>query len=260
MNIVEGITFQFVNDKGGFELVFESKSTKEDEMGLLSTLSYIYWATVEPTFFLIGVDCEKVKTIAHEKAHAFKKTEDAKRTLQGARKDLLASIRKPELLNAATRFFYVEFFSKLNHPPMPKPDMFSTQKFTKKELKNDVKKVVFIANFSDWKVVKKLHPKPTTPDYEFGAALCSIHNTIGQQLLKNAKELKIKKSSSLSHPLMRFIKYKQEIEKSNDIEKAINLGKMLELCGFPPYPDLEMLIKAYPQLKIPKPRGRKPKK
>jgi hypothetical protein len=58
---------------------------------------------------------------------------------------------------------------------------------------------------------------------------------------------------------MTFIERKQEIESGDRIERAINMGKMLELCGFPPYPDLEMLIKAYPQLKIPKPRGRKKK-
>ena len=110
MNIVEGITFQFVNGNDGFELIFESKSTKEDVMGLLSALSYIYWATVEPAFSLIGVDCEKVKTTANEKAMMFAKTQDVKHSLQKTRKALLSSIKKPELLNAATRLFYIEFF------------------------------------------------------------------------------------------------------------------------------------------------------
>ncbi len=106
--------------------------------------------------------------------------------------------------------------------------------------------VVFIAKYRDWIAIKKTSPKK---EHEVGALLGSIDNTL------------IRKSWDFAGERLKEGKKRKSYSALVEAVEKEGKGLLEELVavGYPPYPDLNAIIKAYPDVKIPKPRGRLPK-
>ncbi len=141
--------------------------------------------------------------------------------------------------------------------------------------------VTFAAKFRDWIAIKKMSANETTKPEEVAALLASITATIDRKSFEFAgvnTELidayvdsltkgKRKAYGVLAEILSnlkpgelkaRFIEASDE--KKYPLAESYFMRKLLSNLGFSAWVDVENMQKAYPELKIPKPRGRMPGK
>ena len=172
------------------------------------------------------------------------------------RKKLLAAVPKPGLYIAAESYLLNRLLAsagvpfKIAPPPGMKPESEKISDF-----------VGFMGKYGQWVAIKKLGLEKVQ-EYEVSGILSGINNTIvnkafdfaGYSAGNTPAAAKRKSFGNLAQAL-------QELESKavGGPGDAYAICKGIEGAGFKPYASPEMLTEAYPDIKPPKVRGRKPK-
>ncbi len=163
-----------------------------------------------------------------------------------------------KLMKAAESYFFNRLLEKAVVPfkvPLnaPKPADEKTEDF-----------IGFIGKYEKWVAIKKLG-LDNVQDYEVSGILAGINNSIVNKsfefsgMSKNDSAIDaIAKGKRRSYG--NAVLVLKELEpKLNGVEDAYMVCKVLEQIGYKPYASPEMLSEAYPDIKRPKTKGRKPK-
>ncbi len=160
-------------------------------------------------------------------------------------KKLWTSTCKGELKSIIESCFLNILLRKANIPFKP------VLKMSLQEEKQDLDSgIFFIAKYNNWVAIKKLGAEGKKP-HELGGLLAGIDSTI---INKSYDLLSMERPKTKGRK--SFNALVDVLESLDPKDPAHNLGS-LESLGFTPYPTLEVLVKIYPDLKIPKRRGRK---
>ena len=179
------------------------------------------------------------------------------------KKLLLSSTKNPKLYDVAESYFLNVLFNSANvryNVELPKLNL----KPEKEEIPNQI---AFIGHYGKWMAIKKLSLKSVDEDWEVCAILSGIHQTLLNKTFdflnlsvdsSTIKKLGGGKRKSFGNLLNALKLYEKELtgDKNKD---ALTLKLLLESIKYRPYPNLQMLLSAHPDVKIPKPRGRAPK-
>lgn len=174
-----------------------------------------------------------------------------------------AAKENPLLFPAAESYFYSALLGKYALPSLPSQEMFQGKLHMEKT--HPKGKVALLAKFKSWIAIKKMGIVPGVQDYEVSAALCAINETLVKKafdfaqidlvaLGTHAKKLASGKRKSYQNvgEVLSMLPEKGK----KDIENAYLLFAVLRELKVSPYAQREMLMKAHPDVKIPKPRGR----
>ncbi len=214
-----------------FELVVDGKRiVLQSDLAEPEVLAKVYWATM-PALERVGIDAERLRDLAEKSAELVKEGQ----RITGLQKKIGECLEKKELRELALRAFFIFFFSALGFPPVVREPI-------RQEAVEESERVVFVVNLPDWRVVKKAHPSAKTKPYEFGATLMSIQSSVARKLFG---EQSVGKKRAIGE-IVAFRPSSSE-----------DVVRFLFRAGYPPVLDPQLLLKAYPDLKIPKPRGRR---
>ena len=127
-------------------------------------------------------------------------------------------------------------------------------KTTTKPLKKEVRLAI---NTSEWTAVKKVATDGSAKNNEITAVLSSIHDTLSRKQAQTDAALEElvnklgeprKSVAALQTTLPIALNAPPEIKRT-----AFEI--IMAACGYPPYIDTQTISDAWPELKIPKPRG-----
>lgn len=120
--------------------------------------------------------------------------------------------------------------------------------------------IAFIAKYKDWMAIKKLGLE-RVQDYEVSGILCSVNHTLvnkGFDFAGAKADVAIAgKRKTLGNLCAALSELAPKL--SGGREDAFMVTKVMEGVGYRPYASPDMLTAAYPDIKPPKMRGRKPK-
>ncbi len=174
------------------------------------------------------------------------------------RRRLLAAVPKPELYAAAESYLLNRALSAANVAfRVPSSDSVKPEK---EELGDFIG---FMGKYGQWVAIKKLGLEGVQ-EYEVSGILSGINHTVVNKAFDFAgwkpdastvdEAPKRKSFGSLAQSLREL-----EGRMSGGPEDALTVCARLAKIGFKPYASPEMLTEAYPDIKPPKVRGRKPK-
>lgn len=166
-----------------------------------------------------------------------------------------------DLLPIAESCFLSLLFKKAKVPFLP----FDVSSSLKVQSAENEDFIGFIGKSGSWVAIKKLGLEGAK-EYEVSGILCGINHTI---ITKSFDLLRTPKSSSVAKEATKGKRksYPALVEALNFIsssqlkgsELSCALSEALELLGFTAYATPGLLTKAYPDIKPPKVKGRKPK-
>mgnify|MGYP005833034653 CR=1 FL=1 len=163
---------------------------------------------------------------------------------------------KKELRHAAQSYFFNKILKLFNVPYRLTAKMLEKEKIEGIAKEPD-DQIVFVGKYKEWVAIKKL-TVPGSEEYEIGGIIANICTTIVPKTFQFAKisaNMKTTKGKSMKN-LVEMLKC---VESGEEKQTAANVYAVFEAYGLMPYPTLQMLEKAYPDLKIKKPKGRMPK-
>jgi len=227
-------------------------------------LDYIS-SRIEPhAFSFSGIDMKKIEAFAKPTQKGLAGVcaflDD---TTPGAIKEaLMKALPQPELMPVAESYLVNQLLKKAG-VAFTVPGNGSNLK-PAEEKPGDV--IAFMAKYKDWIAIKKLGSEEAK-DYEVSGILAGINHTIvnksfdfagakkDESLVSSAAGGKRKSYGNLSNAL-------SEIESKlagSAADNAWVVARVCETLGYRPYASPQMLTEAYPDIKPPKTRGRKPK-
>ncbi|MEM4336301.1 MAG: hypothetical protein QXY61_04815 [Candidatus Anstonellales archaeon] len=163
---------------------------------------------------------------------------------------------KKELRPAAESYFFNKILNAFNVPYRLTAKMLDEYRIDAKPKEPD-DQIVFIGKYKEWVAIKKL-TIPGSEEYEIGGILANICTTIVPKAFQFARvSSNIKTSRGKSMKIL--IGMLKEAGGGDEKQTAANVNAVFEAYGILPYPTLAMLEKAYPDLKVKKPKGRIPK-
>ncbi len=119
--------------------------------------------------------------------------------------------------------------------------------------------IAFIAKYRDWIAIKKLGLEKVQ-DYEVSGILCGINHTLvnkGFDFAGAKADVAAGKRKTLGNLCAALSELEPKL--SGGREDACMITRTIEATGYKPYASPDMLTAAYPDIKPPKMRGRKPK-
>jgi hypothetical protein len=222
---------------------------------------------IEPyAFAFSGINVAGIKSYAKPKGTGLKAVADfLKDHPQAEIKDKLKSFCPvPELLSAAEACFFNVLMAEAKVSFRMGDSIAKPSITPSREEAGDV--IVFVGKYKSWISIKKLGIEGAK-DYEVSAALAGMVHTATNKafdmsgvekndaLVAKAAAGKRRAYGNLSDALGTILP-----ELKNDrLADAYVICKTFETIGFKPYASPEMLSAAYPDIKPPKVRGRKPK-
>lgn len=113
--------------------------------------------------------------------------------------------------------------------------------------------IAFICKYQNWLAIKKLGINSKTQDWEVAGILSSINHTIMNKAfdLEKHAEITVSGRKSISNLVTA-------LEKADE-NSPYSICKTCEAFNYKPYATPEILMDAYPDIKPPKVKGRKPK-
>ncbi|MBU0532096.1 DUF2666 family protein [Candidatus Micrarchaeota archaeon] len=163
------------------------------------------------------------------------------------------TVKKPELKSAADSYLFNRLLSAANVK-------FKVSTATLEPEKEEIgKQIAFIGKYKDWVSIKKLSMEKVQ-DYEVSGILSGINFSVVNKAFDfsgmgkddaTVNNLTKGKKKSLGNALLVL----KELEGKN----PYIICKSLEAVGYRPYASSHMLTGAYPDIKPPKVKGRKPK-
>ncbi len=176
------------------------------------------------------------------------------------RSSLLAAVPKPELLPAAESYFLNTLLGRCGVPF--KADPGAQAKPSDEEIGDFVG---FIGKYGSWVAIKKLGLEGAK-DYEVSGILSGINHTVvnkGFELAGLRKDdalvESVAKGKRRAFGNVALALRELEPKLGGSPDDAYLVCKTLEGIGYKPYASPEMLTSAYPDIKPPKVKGRKPK-
>ncbi|MCK4319647.1 DUF2666 family protein [Candidatus Micrarchaeota archaeon] len=223
--------------------------------------AYISENIEEKAFEFGGVDVGKVRKyvegIKEKSASEFLKNVKEREL----RKVLNGAVGDKKLFIAAESCFFYLLLKKYGLNGKILPSML--KELNGREV-NAGERIVLLAKYETWIVIKKMKIEKGVEDWEAGGALSGINNTlvrkgfefsgIEKEKMEN-KAVKLTKGKRKSYALIGEL---LEQVRGNELERAYFVDSLLGKLKVVPYANLEMLVKRYPELKL-KRRGRKPK-
>lgn len=169
---------------------------------------------------------------------------------------LLQAVPKPELLSTADSYLFNRLLSNAGIK-------FKPVTFSKIVGKNGGTEdfIGFIGKYKEWTAIKKLGITNKVQDYEVSGILSGVNFTVVNKAFdfssskKPIPDLSSLKRKSYSNILFALKKL-HELKLDND---PFVVCKTFETVGYKPYASPDMLTAAYPDIKPPKVKGRKPK-
>ena len=113
--------------------------------------------------------------------------------------------------------------------------------------------IAFVGKYQNWLAIKKLSIDSKTQDWEVAGILSGINHTIVNKAFEFAGA-----SGDTGSGRKSFGNLAAALEKVDE-KNAYLVCKTCEGFGYKPYASPEMLMAAYPDIKAPKVKGRKPK-
>lgn len=181
---------------------------------------------------------------------------------------LLKAAKKEELLPVAEAKFISTLLSK-NKVFAKITTAIVESRLKPKEQELLEGQISFIGHYKDWISIKKMSVDEKTQDYEVAGILSSINSTLVNKsfdfmgvdksvdaIATNATKGKRKSFINLAEALKKVVPSLT----GEKIQDAYILKLVFENLGFAPYATVDLLMPAYPDLKIPKPKGRFAKK
>ncbi|MFH1393592.1 MAG: DUF2666 family protein [Candidatus Micrarchaeota archaeon] len=236
-----------------------SGSSEKDVACLLSGLS----GKLEPAAYQFSdIDTKKIDAFANPSGKGLEAVLSflQKNPQSAIKKELLSACPDANLLPAAESFLFNRLLTKAGVAFKP-PGVSSL----KAESEDSDDQIMFVGRFGKWMAVKKLSLEKVE-DWEVSAILSGINNTIlikafdfsgAQKNDKLVSEL-IGGRKSFGNLLAALEKLKGRLS-GNELEDAYVVNKLFTELGYHPYASLFMLVKAHPDVKPKKPKGRAPK-
>jgi len=217
---------------------------------------------IEPwAFRFSGMDTEKIAKFAEPQGNGLAAIVAFLEATPPAviKENLLKAIPRPELMAAAESYLINQLFRKAGVPFTVSGIQSPLQ--PEKEEAGDV--IAFIGKYKEWVAVKKLSLEKVQ-DYEVSGILCSINHTVVNKAFDfsgwktDAGQVPETSKRKSFGSLVQSLRGLQG-NLGGRPDDAYRICKTLEGVGFKPYASPEMLTEAYPDIKPPKVRGRKPK-
>jgi hypothetical protein len=255
----------FIGKYKDFKLSVNFNMGGASEQDAAYVLGYINERIGEHAFRFSGINIAKIKTFAKPNGVGLKAILSFLESNPQAKikQVLLDGIKDEKLLPAAESFFFNQLLKNA------KVDFRITDELIKSDITPQEEEIesqiIFVGNYGGWISIKKLS-MDEVQDYEVSAILAGINNTIVHKAFtfsgcNQNDELvgKIAKGRKSFGNLLEALRKLETELTGNAIDDAYLVCKVFEKQGYKPYASPEMLSKAYPDIKPPKPKGRMPK-
>lgn len=173
------------------------------------------------------------------------------------RDELITTVPMPELVPVAESALLWMLFEKIGISLM------TDEKLTISPQKAEFEDTIaLIGKYKNWTAIKKLSLEGSK-DYEISGILSGITYTLVQKSLEFASKMpdakNIAKVSSGKRKSFGNLAAALRAATENNLTDGPSLIKVCEAVGYFPYPTTSLLSDAYPSIKPPKVKGRKPK-
>jgi hypothetical protein len=247
----DGIIFngEYRDFKLGVRFDLGGKSADE----VVYALGYIGSAIEPHAYRFSGIDTKKIDAFAQPEGKGLKAVCDfiTGRPPKAISAALAEALPKAELMPAAESYLLNRLLTKAGV-------RFTAQSAAtlKPEEEEIGDHIAFIAKYKDWISIKKLGLEKVQ-DYEVSGILCGINNT----LVSKGFDFAGAKAGTVAEKRKTFGNLGAALSELalSGREDAFVVAKAMEGIGYKPYASPEMLTAAYPDIKPPKVRGRKPK-
>lgn len=228
-----------------------SGKSPADVAGILAYIS----AEIEPyAFRLSGIDTKQIESFAKPKGRGIPAVCDFINANSSEWNSLLKQmLKEPKLKAAADSYLFNRLLTNAGVA-------FKTPaKEAKGEKEEITDQIAFIGRYKDWVSIKKLGMEKAK-DYEVSGILAGINFSIVNKAFDFAGiEKDDAKVKAAARGKRKALSNASEALREVDGSNAYVVCKVLEELGYRPYASSHMLTDAYPDIKPPKVRGRKPK-
>ena len=251
----------YKGEKHGFHYNLESAS-EQDVAHAASEVSRI---TNEKGFAFSGINTsildKFVESISDPSAPSALKSISTS-TLRSVFKE--AAGDKEKLAPASEAYFFHKLFQKYSTPALAQPEMFQGKMPMEKT--HPKGRIALLAKYKSWVAIKKMSLVPGVQDYEVSGTLCAINETLVKKAFDfaqidipalDSEAKKLAKGKRKSYPAIG--EALESLPSKPKLESSYLLHALLGEFKVRPYAHREMLSKQYPDIKVPKPRGRMPK-
>ncbi|MBI5227505.1 DUF2666 family protein [Candidatus Micrarchaeota archaeon] len=249
----------FKDFRAGMRFDLEGKN----EQDVASALMQVSNAVEEQAFKFSGIDTKRVNDFAKISGKGISSVAkffeaNSPGTIKAA---LEGAVPKKELGVVAESYLISQLLKKADVKLMPE----ATSDILPGKEEEDKEQIAFIGSYKGWISVKKLSTNKAQ-DYEISGILSGINHTAVNKYFDFAK---ISKDESVADAVTKgkrksYINLAAALNEANGKltgakEDSFIILKIFEKLSFFPYPSPGMLTSAYPDIKPPKVKGRKPK-
>ena len=248
----------FTGEYKGFRLGLKYELSGKDGKYVSAALSSLSEKIEPHAFYFSGIDMKNIERIADPKGKGLSSIINfLDSNPQGqVKQELSKGLAKPELISAAESYFFNRMLMRAGvyfkageaavlEASEEKPDDF----------------IGFIGKYGSWVSIKKLG-LGNVQDYEVSGILSGINHTAVNKGFDFAN-LKDGSGAFLAGKRKSFGNLSETLKqiegKVAGPEDAMTVARVFEGVGYRPYASPQMLTDAYPDIKPPKTRGRKPK-
>ncbi len=249
----DGIIFNgaYKDFKLGVRFDLGGKSADE----VVYALGYIGSAIEPHAYRFSGIDTKKIDAFASPDGKGLKAVCDflGSRPPRAISAALAEALPKEELMPAAESYLLNRLLTKAG------VQFTARSSATLKPEEEDIgDHIAFIAKYHDWIAIKKLGLEKVQ-DYEVSGILCGTNHTLVNKGFDFAGAKADVSVAGKRKTLGNLCAALSELALSGGMEDAFRVAKAMEGVGYRPYASPDMLTAAYPDIKPPKMRGRKPK-
>ena len=230
------------------------KNVSEKDLGAL--IAHISEEIEGFAYPFAGIDTAKVESIAKEVSSKETLINYLERTKPGQLKErLIAACKVKELLPAAESLFIKTILKNAGIGIKPQASNTITDS---KEKPEDV--IAFIGNAKKWFAAKKLSVDKTTQEWEVAGILSGINFSLMLKVFDFAGVTRDDaKVEGILKGKRKGLAMLAQVIKEMPVDNPYVVCKVCEGVGYSPYLQPKLLSPAYPDIKPPKVKGRKPK-
>jgi hypothetical protein len=250
----------FTGDYKGFKLGVAFDLKGKEPKDVAQVLAYISSKIEQPAYEFSGIDTKKIDGMAKVKGTGLSAIINFIENTSKLRDELGKCVSNPKLICVAESYL----FNRLLTQTGVQFKILSTnaQKPSDEEIGDFIG---FIGKYKDWVAIKKLGMEKVQ-DYEVSGILSGINHSIVNKAFEFAG---VNKNDSLvssvtsgkrkSYANLAAVLKELEPKLPNGTDSAYVVCKVFETLNYKPYASPDMLTEAYPDIKPPKVKGRKPK-
>lgn len=246
-----------------FDLNLRFNLSNAKNIDVVNVLMYIN-NEIEPSAFKFSeIKTEIIDSLASPAGKSLKAVIDFLNSNPQAKikKELQTACPVPELMPAAESYFFNRLLTKAEVGFK----VGASSSTLKSEKEEPGKVMIFVGKFGEWTTIKKTSLKDTK-DWEVSAFLCGVNYTLINKSFdfagtekNDALISKLASGRKSFGNLVTAVEKLQEELTGDSLTDAYMVNKLFVDLGYPPYATPSMLVKAHPDVKPPKPKGRMPK-